>query len=495
MRLAFVLEAIDKATATVTKVNARIDKLTEPARRVRAAFGSLVRESRFDRISSAVDNVGQRFGALRERVSGILSAVTVGLTALAGLGYGFKRVADGADQLNDTAQMLGITTQELQRMGYAAQLNGSSTDEMSESLRFLSRNMIDAVNGSSEMQMWFTRLGISQERLRKMNVVQVYEAIADKFQKVGDSGQNAAKKIAVMTTLLGRSGASQKQILDQGSEGLKKFYEEADALGVVLDTKTVDAMGSFNDAWDRMRLTVFGASATILGSAAPVLEKLLGQLTAWAGKNKAVMATRFAEWVERMATRLPAFFDAASRVADGLGRMLEVADKVAKLLGGWENLFAVLVGVMGVQLVTAVGGLVTAVWGLNAAMVANPIGAMVTAVSLLVALLPLLILHWDKVIQKMREVNDAVPSWLKYGSPLLGGLNMAVSALSPKAAGAESGMPGQPGLQSQAQALGGTLKITIDQDGKAKVSELKKAPYSPLDIDVSYAGQNMALGF
>lgn len=496
LRLAFVLEAIDKATATVSKVNARIDKLTEPARRVRAAFNSLIHESRFDRIGSAVDLVGQRFDGLRARVGELFGVVARGVAAVGVAGFGFKRVADEVDHLNDTAKMLGITTQELQRMGYAAQLSGSTVEELGDGLRFLSRNMIEARNGSAEMVQWFNRVGVSQERMRKMSVTQVFEAIADKFEKVGDAGQNGAKKIAVMQSLLGRSGSQLKQVLDLGSKGLKTFYEEADRLGVVLDERAVNSMADFNDAWDRLRMTVFGATANALSVMAPTLGKVVERITAWTSANRGLLATRFEEWVEQVSARLPEFTDGVDRVSTMLGRMFGAANKVAQLLGGWPNLFAVIAGAIGVRLLVSVGQLTVAMWGLSAAMIANPIGAIVVAVAALVAMLPLLVMHWDKVARKLREIDEMTPAWLRNTSLLHWGLVASGDGPNQHAAGAGRGTVNPPtllGPRRTATEVGGSLKITIDSNGQGRVSELKKTPWSPMDLDVSFLGGPLAL--
>jgi hypothetical protein len=496
LRLAFTLEAIDKATATVAKVNARIDKLTEPARRVRAAFTSLIRESRLDRIGDAADRVGSRLGVLKGQVMSVVQGVAAIAAVGVGAALGFKRIADEVDHINDTAQLLGVSTQQLQRMGYAAQLNGSSFDQLAESLKFLSANMVDARNGNQQMVDWFKRLGVSTQQLAKMTPVEMFEKMSDTFNRVGDAGQNSAKKIAVMKALMGRSGAELKQLMDIGAPALRKFYEEADRMGVVLDTGTVDAMASFNDMWDRMRLSVFGVMATALGAAAPVLESIMKRVTEWTAANKELIATKFAQWVDQVADRLPDILRGVSDTAVGLGRFFQAAERVANTLGGWPNLLAAIAGVISLSVLVSIGQLVAAVWSLNVALLTNPFGMTLLAVSALVALLPLLILHWDKVIAKAQQFNNAIPDWMKKISPVAWALDKTVTALAPAAPTGNPLPTTTPGQQFGKTEVGGTLKITIDQDGKARVAELAKTPWSPmnLSVDTGYLGGAMAAG-
>lgn len=496
LRLAFTLEAIDKATATVRKVNDRIDKLTDPARKVRAAFTSLIKESRLDRIGDAADQVGNRFGVLKGQVMGLVTGIAAIGAAGVGAAFGFKSVADQVDHINDTAQLLGISSQQLQRMGYAAQLNGSSLDTLSESLKFLSVNMVEAQHGNQQMVDWFKRVGLSVDQLRKMKVSEVFEHISDTFARVGDAGQNSAKKIDFMKAVMGRSGAELKQLMDIGAPALRAFYKEADRLGVVLDDKTVGAMGDFNDSWDAMRLTVFGAVANALGAAAPMLKDMLKRITEWTAANRELIATKFEEWVDKIVDNLPKFVDGAGEVADGLEKVFNVASQVSDIFDGWPNLLAVIAGMMGLKLAVSVGELVAALWTLNVAMLSNPLGMMLVAAAALVALLPLLILHWDEVIAKAQQLNNAIPDWMKKVTPLAWAFDKAVTALAPAAPTGSPLPTTTPGQQFGKTEVGGTLKITIDQDGKARVVDLAKSPGSPLNlsVDTGYVGGAMAAG-
>jgi hypothetical protein len=485
LRLAFTLEAIDRATATVNKINSRIDKLTEPARKVSAAFSGMVKATRLDSIGLAADRVGARFSALTGQVTQLVAGIAgIGATAGAAL-FGFKGIADQVDLISDTAQMLGISSQDFQRLGFVADQNGSSIQEMGESLKFLSKNMSAAISGNQDMVSWFNRVGISVGQLSKgMSVIDVYKKIGDTFSHVGDTGKNSAKKIDVMMALLGRSGAGMRQVLDLGSASINDLMHEADRLGVVLSDDTVAAMGKFNDSWGRVRMTMFGVGATALGTVAPGLERLLTRITEWTAANRGLIATKFEAWINRISANLPAFIEGASQVATGIGRIFDAADRVADLLGGWPNLLAAIAGVMSLKLLISIADLVKAVGLLNVAMLTNPFGLALAAVSALVLALPLLVLHWDKVIGKVREFNDSIPTWLRNMSPAGWALNKIVTNL-----GAPTASPSGTALP----VVGGALDIRISQDGSPRVAALSKTQGSPMNIDVGYVGAVMNL--
>lgn len=243
--------------------------------------------------------------------------------------YAMKRTTDEVDRANDTAKKLGMTLPVFQRMGYAAQLNGASSEEMGQALQFISQNMVEAINGSKEAAQWFARVGIPLEKLGTMNAGSVFEAIADKFEAVGDTGQNAEKKIAVMKALMGRSGAELKQVLDLGSAGLKKFYDEADRVGAVVSGETGEAMGDFNDNFDRLKISIFGVMASITKAALPALDGLVQRLTQAAIAGRADWGEKIGRIVTNIANALPGFLKSLGHIAGALVVIAGAADFVA----------------------------------------------------------------------------------------------------------------------------------------------------------------------
>jgi hypothetical protein len=503
MRLAFVIQAIDRSTKVVDAISKRVDKLGEPARRVAGSFRGLVRAAGFDRIRDRIDVMNEAGGLVAGWARGAARSVLAIGAAGAGAAFGISRVVDEVDRTVDTAKKLGIGVEQYQRMGYAAKLNGSNQEEMGQALQFLSQNMVEAINGSKEAATWFARAGIPIERLRKMNAAQVFEAIADKFSAVGDAGQNAEKKIALMRALMGRGGAELKQVLDLGSEGLRKFYGEADKLGAVVGQKDAEAMADFNDEVDRMGSGLKGVMVAIVSSALPALNDIVKRTTAWAVANRGLIAKGVAEFVERVLPRLPAFAEAVLQIGGAVAAVLVVADQFAQAIGGWETVIAVVAGVILGKGLLALYGLSTALWGVGAAFLATPFGWFAAGVAAVIGLAVLVYKKWepikqffaglwDSILSGLRKLDSMMPEWVKkYTLPGIA-LNGLAQAAGPAPAVPAPALPTAPGAARAAQPeLGGTLKIEIDGDGKPRVRELKKAPGSALDFDV-YAGVPMA---
>lgn len=469
LKLSFLIEAVDRATAPIVALKARMERMTGPLKQLRAQLGQFA-QTRFDQLKASVGQVAERIARMGGLVRiGARWFAATGLAASAAT-FGVRRVADAVDQLNDRAKQLGITTQRMQELGYAAQLNGSSTEQMAQALEILATNMTDAINGSKEMRVWFERAGIPLERLKRMKVDEVAEAIADKFNEVGDAGQNAEKKLSLLRAVAGRSAGSLKQLLDQGSAGMRTFYAEAHRLGVVLDTDTVRAMVDFNDTFDRMRLTVFGAIARAAREVAPQLGALIERITQWTAANRGLIASKFEAFVagaiaviEQLVQRAPEFITsvretgaalgALARAVQPLGRMFELFDA----LGVLERFNLVRNGVL----------------ALTAAV--DKLGQVWERVRRF--------FDGDGIGRGVERAKDAAAT----GARAVGGFGMAGSlSLGPPVAAA-------PPVKREGGATGswdGKLAISIDGEGRPRVRELRSSSPSMV-VDV-YTGVQMA---
>ena len=376
----------------------------------------------------------------------------------------------------------------MQRGGHAAEMAGSSMDEYAQSLVFLNKNMAAARDGNAEMLVNFARVGITLADLRKpgYDAMMAFEQMSDTFQRVGDGGNNANKKVAVSTALLGRSGFRMIQMMNGGSAAMRLMYAEADRLGVVLSDDTVQAMTGFNDSWGRMRSTAFGAIATAATPAINALARVAEWVTKWTAANRGLLASRMAEYVQRVQDGFPAFANGAMQVVRAVRDLAGYANDGAQAIGGWGNVIRLVAAIVAVQGVVAIGSLTAAVWGLGAAFLATPLGW----IAALVAGAGLVLKYWEPMNEFFMKLWDSAGRFF--------GGDMPQASAGPSRPGGGTGphlqaWAGAPVATGQygAAALGGVLKIAIDSEGRPAVTQLKKAPGSMLDFDLQYAGSVM----
>ena len=183
-----------------------------------------------------------------------------------------KSQIDAADEMGKAASKAGITTESLSALAYAAELSGSSQDEMTASLAKLSRQMQEAATGSASAQSAFASIGVSvtdaSGQLKTAD--QVFAEIAQRFAEMPDGVQKTSAAIEIF----GKSGANLIPTLNSGATGLKEMADEAQRLGIVMSKETAEAAAQFNDNITRLQTTFSGIVMQITKSVLPGLNDL-----------------------------------------------------------------------------------------------------------------------------------------------------------------------------------------------------------------------------
>lgn len=470
LRLAFVIEAFDRATKTVDKIKQAVHKLALPAIMVRA-----------------------RFDALRQTVGMVASAALRMGAAFAGAFYGLARMSDRVDQLGDFAENLRISTTELQELQFAARRTGSSAETLNTALDYLNRTIGEASNGNKEALTWFNAMGVSMAQLRRESPVEILKRLSEFGAQMPKTTHNMATLGQASQALLGRGGKAMLTFLTTGRQGLAKLGLEAHRVGAVLSEDAVRAFSDFNDTLEDSKTGLFNGLAEPLQQILPALKGVLDRLTRWVVANKDLIASKLTEWMEKLEKGLPKIlerFESFSKLVSGT---VTFVDDLADAMGGWGNVLAILVSFIALKALLQFALFTKAIWLMTAAMAANPLGAALIVLTSIAAILVTVVSRWDQIIARLRRARELAPRWMGGGAdvqpegswdaPDRGPLNWDA-----RAPAATARMPG--GGRTD---VGGSLTITIDDQRKARVTQLNKALGSPMDIQVGYTGGPLAV--
>lgn len=192
------------------------------------------------------------------------AASGVALTAFA------KSALDNADELSKMSQKVGISTEALSQLDYAAKISGASIEELRKGFVRLSKNALDASAGLAAPKRAFDALGISVKKAdgNFKGTEELLLEIADAYAGLEDG----AGKAAISQDLFGRAGAQLIPLLNQGRDGIEKLKKEADALGLTLSTSAGLAAEEFNDNIERLTSVLKGAFNQALQQVLPVME-------------------------------------------------------------------------------------------------------------------------------------------------------------------------------------------------------------------------------
>lgn len=188
-----------------------------------------------------------------------------------------KESAAFADNIITLSMQTGQSTQQLQEFSYATELIDVSVDTLQGSLRKLTNNMQDTMNGTGNAKDSFDALGISVTNadgsMRSANDV-FYETI-DALGKV----KNETERDAMSMDIFGRSAQDLNPLIIQGSKTLKAYADEAHNMGYVLDDEALSALGAVDDAYQRLQKTQEGVKNQLAAEFAPYLEEFYGDAT------------------------------------------------------------------------------------------------------------------------------------------------------------------------------------------------------------------------
>lgn len=218
-----------------------------------------------------------------------------------------KRSVDAADQMSKTAAKTGVTTESLSRLKYAADFAGVGFDGLAAGLRRVGQNIVEVANGSKgPAATAFQALGISVKEAsgQLKSSDQVLSEVADRFARM----ENGSTKTALAIQLFGKSGADLIPLLNEGADGLKRYADESDRLGLTISSKTGKAAERFNDTLTRIGKIIEGVTMKVSAAALPAFQNFADLLASPA----------FAQAAETFGTTLINVFNAVTQAIVGV---------------------------------------------------------------------------------------------------------------------------------------------------------------------------------
>jgi hypothetical protein len=183
--------------------------------------------------------------------------------------YAIKSEIDRADELSKAGQKIGVSTEALSALEYAARLSDVSLQQLSTGIGKLSQNMVAAVSGNKQLSGAFDAIGVSvtdaNGKLRGAD--EVFLDLADVFKSLPDG----ADQTALAMQLMGKSGRDMVPLLNGGSEAITAMTEEARTLGLVVSDEFGKQAEEFNDALTKARAGLEGAASTVATQLTPTL--------------------------------------------------------------------------------------------------------------------------------------------------------------------------------------------------------------------------------
>lgn len=194
----------------------------------------------------------------------------VGAVALAAI---YKQSSANIDALAKQSDKLGITTQALAGLQFAAQLTGVSTTALNKGLLDMTVKVQDAAKGTGEAKDALKELGLNAIDLAKISPDKQFKKIAEAMKGVEDHG----KKVAIAYDLFGAKGTDLINTLALGAEGLNRTSSEAEALGISLNRVDAAKVEAANDSLLKSSSVFVGIGNSITVGLSPYVNALSDQ--------------------------------------------------------------------------------------------------------------------------------------------------------------------------------------------------------------------------
>jgi len=171
------------------------------------------------------------------------------------------------DRLGKVSDVIGLSTELIQKFGYAAEIAGVSFDQSSVALRRFSRRLGEAKKGVGELRPALLEIGLTDTEIRAMSAEEALFALADGIAKTSDQ----SKRLALAFKAFDSEGAELVAVLAKGSAEMRKLFNEFEDLNVLLDRQSIKKVEELNDSFTSLRAIMLGAANAVLVSLAPAL--------------------------------------------------------------------------------------------------------------------------------------------------------------------------------------------------------------------------------
>ena len=291
-------------------------------------------------VIKAVDKTKKTFRAVTMGLNMVKKAVfslksgLLALGGIAGMGYLVKQSMNTIDVLGKTASKIGIATDELGALRYAAEQTGVASNTLDMALQRMVRRVSEAAMGTGEAVKALKEMNIDAAKLNDLSPDEQFRAIAEAMAGV----ENQSDKVRLAMRLFDSEGVALVNTLDGGKTALDAFEKRARELGMTLSDDLVDGVEEANDAIATFQGFLGGMFKTTVAELAPLIKGITQNMMEWVelkvqeGGGAGKVARGIAISVVNSTKVIVESF---GQVANSIIKLGNVAGRVANFLNKW----------------------------------------------------------------------------------------------------------------------------------------------------------------
>ena len=242
----------------------------------KAVDGSAAATRALANLEHQAESIGSTLSRVEKALGGVADMVKTNLLLqLEHLGERIlesgKQAFEAAAHLENLAEQLGTTAQNLQALQYAAVQSGVSMDDLQTSVSKFSQKIGEAANGSKAQIDALDRLGV--KILDANGHLRDNESVMQEVAKAILGIEDPAKRSAAAVEFFGRSGTKMLSTLQEVAKGSDAMAASANQGSALISDGTIKRLAAIDEAFERMKLKQRAGFAELLADAADYAEK------------------------------------------------------------------------------------------------------------------------------------------------------------------------------------------------------------------------------
>lgn len=179
-------------------------------------------------------------------------------------------VANGVDQTGKFSSRIGVAVEELSKMQFVAGQAGIATSQFNMATQRMTRRVAEAAEGMGEARGALSELGVDANKFKGLGLEDQMATLSDAMQKV----EAPADRLRLAFKLFDSEGTAMLQMLQGGSEAMRKAAADAKFLGLAISEQAAANAAAFMDNMGRATGSIKGTSRAIADELMPVLTGL-----------------------------------------------------------------------------------------------------------------------------------------------------------------------------------------------------------------------------
>jgi len=333
----------DLLPPVVGELSMNISPFSEALRRARGELSETADDAKLKahEIDDSAASAGKSGGGFLSGIGGAATGVVAGIALAGGALADFAvksadKFAEVGGEVIQLQRYTGLSAVAASQLRFAAEESGVGVDQLSNGLKFLSKDM---AKGPDLFR--FFGIAATDAKGHMLPLNQVLLNTADQIAKM----PNGWQKNTEVVKLFGRAGMQLLPMLNRGKSGLQDLEKQAGKYGLVLNQSNVGAVRKSIQAHREFSAAMSGLQVTIGEYVLPIIT----QLTSWLAQHLPGAIA----WVKQKLVELHPWFEKIGQVVSTVVGWLERHRGAAVALG-------IAIGALVAPVATLVAGVIYA---------------------------------------------------------------------------------------------------------------------------------------